>query len=41
MLMIDMLSRSLFAAEIPLGILTAVIGTPMFLYIMVKRKKFI
>ena len=41
MLIIDMLSRSMFAAEIPLGILTAVIGTPMFLYIMVKRKKFI
>jgi iron complex transport system permease protein len=40
-LIIDMLSRSLFAVEIPLGILTAVIGTPMFLYIMVKRKKFI
>ncbi len=41
LLVIDMLSRSIFAAEIPLGILTAVIGTPMFLYIMVKRKKYI
>ena len=39
MLVIDVLSRSMFAAEIPLGILTAVIGTPMFLYIMVRRKK--
>jgi iron complex transport system permease protein len=39
MLAIDDLSRTLFAVEIPLGILTSIIGTPFFIYLLAKGKK--
>jgi iron complex transport system permease protein len=34
LLAVDDLARSLFAAEIPLGIVTAIIGAPFFLYLL-------
>ncbi len=36
MLLVDNISRNLFAVEIPIGILTAFIGAPFFLYLIVK-----
>lgn len=39
MLMIDTVARTAFPAQIPLGILTALIGTPFFIYLMIKGKK--
>ena len=39
MLAVDNLSRSLFTMEIPLGILTSIIGAPFFVYLLFKRKK--
>lgn len=39
LLLIDDVSRALFAVEIPLGILTAIIGAPFFLYLLAKSKE--
>lgn len=39
MLLIDTAARTAFPEQIPLGILTAIIGTPFFLYLMIKGKK--
>lgn len=39
MLIVDNISRSLFTMEIPLGILTSIIGAPFFVYLLFKRKK--
>ena len=36
LLIIDTLSRTMFALEIPLGILTAIVGVPIFLYLLQK-----
>ena len=36
LLLIDTISRTIFALEIPLGILTAIIGVPIFLYLLRK-----
>lgn len=36
LLMVDNVSRNLFMAEIPIGILTAVIGAPFFIYLITK-----
>lgn len=38
LLLIDNLCRSLFAYEIPLGVLTSILGTPFFVFILCKRK---
>lgn len=38
MILVDNLSRSLIGAEIPLGILTALIGGPFFIYLLKKTK---
>ena len=38
MIFVDNLSRSLIGAEIPLGILTALIGGPFFIYLLKKTK---
>jgi len=38
MLLIDTLARTLLPAEIPIGILTGIIGTPFFLA-LIRRKK--
>jgi iron complex transport system permease protein len=39
LLFIDDIARSLFAVEIPLGILTSIIGAPLFIYLMVKKRR--
>lgn len=39
MLMLDDISRVLLVAEIPLGILTSLLGTPFFLFLMIKGKR--
>ena len=39
LLAVDNLSRNLTATEIPLGILTAFVGAPFFLYLILKRDK--
>lgn len=39
LLVVDCLARTLFTAEIPLGILTSLIGAPFFVYLLFKRKK--
>ncbi|MDR3679295.1 MAG: iron ABC transporter permease [Flavipsychrobacter sp.] len=37
----DLLARTLFApAELPIGIITAIIGAPFFLYLLLKDRKF-
>ncbi|MCL2817584.1 MAG: iron ABC transporter permease [Clostridiales bacterium] len=38
LILTDVLCRSLFPAEIPIGILTALIGTPFFVYLLKKTK---
>lgn len=38
LLLIDDLSRILFASEIPIGILTAFIGAPFFLYLLTRKE---
>lgn len=38
LLLIDDLARSLFITEIPLGILTALIGAPFFLFLLLKQR---
>ena len=37
MLLVDILARSIVTAEIPLGILTAFVGAPFFLYLILDR----
>lgn len=39
LLIVDDFARCLFAQEIPLGVLTAIIGAPFFLYLMFRGKK--
>jgi iron complex transport system permease protein len=39
LLLIDTLARSAAQVEIPLGILTAVIGTPFFIWLLVNARK--
>jgi iron complex transport system permease protein len=38
MVAIDLLARSLTGSEIPLGILTSLIGAPFFVYLLKKTK---
>lgn len=38
LLLIDDFARSLFITEIPLGILTALIGAPFFLFLLIKQR---
>lgn len=38
MILVDDMARSLFTTEIPLGILTAIIGAPFFLYLLLKGR---
>jgi iron complex transport system permease protein len=37
LLLIDDFSRNFFATEIPLGILTALIGAPFFLWLLTRK----
>ena len=39
LLIVDNVARMLFTVEIPLGILTSIIGAPFFFYLLLKRKK--
>jgi iron complex transport system permease protein len=39
LLLVDNVSRNLLAVEIPIGILTAFIGAPFFIYLISKREK--
>lgn len=39
MLIVDTLARSVVEVEIPVGILTAIIGAPVFVYLLVRRAK--
>ena len=39
LLVIDTISRSLFSAEIPLGILTSIIGTPFFIILLIHNSR--
>ena len=39
MLIVDNVARNLFTVEIPLGILTSIIGAPFFFYLLLKRKR--
>ena len=39
MLLVDMACRTLMASEIPLGILTSIIGAPFFFAILLKTRK--
>lgn len=39
LLLVDTIARSVFPMEIPLGILTSIIGTPFFMYLLLKGKK--
>ena len=38
MMLIDLISRTITAQEIPLGILTSLIGAPFFVYLLKKTK---
>ena len=38
MMVVDNVSRTAFSTEIPLGILTAIIGAPVFAYLLTKKK---
>ena len=40
LLVVDNVSRNLLATEIPIGILTAFIGAPFFLYLMMRKGGF-
>ena len=37
MLLVDNLCRNLFATEVPIGILTAFIGAPFFIYLITRE----
>jgi iron complex transport system permease protein len=39
LLIVDNLARTMFTMEIPLGVLTSIIGAPFFVYLLIKRKK--
>ena len=39
MVIVDMLARSLAPNEIPLSVITGIIGTPVFIYAIFKRRK--
>lgn len=39
LLLVDGLSRNLFSVELPVGILSAVIGAPFFLYLICRKEK--
>lgn len=39
LLVVDDIARCMFPVEVPLGILTALIGAPFFLYLLMKSKR--
>ena len=38
MVLMDLLARNLTGAELPIGILCALVGTPFFVYLLKKTK---
>jgi iron complex transport system permease protein len=38
LVLVDVLARSVSASEIPIGILTSLVGTPFFIYLLKKTK---
>ena len=38
LLLVDNVSRNLIATEIPIGILTAFVGAPFFIYLMTRKE---
>jgi iron complex transport system permease protein len=39
LLLVDDIARGIFTAEIPLGILTSLIGAPFFIYLLLKGRR--
>lgn len=39
LLLVDNVARNLFTVEVPLGILTSIIGAPFFFYLLLKQKR--
>lgn len=39
LMLVDDLARSLFELEIPLGVLTSLIGAPFFIYLLIKGRR--
>jgi iron complex transport system permease protein len=39
LLLVDTLARTMSAAEVPLGILTAVVGAPFFLWLLARGRR--
>jgi iron complex transport system permease protein len=39
MLIVDNISRNLLQTEIPIGILTAFVGAPFFVYLITKKEE--
>jgi iron complex transport system permease protein len=39
LLLVDLLSRSITATEVPVGILTAILGAPFFVYLLISQTR--
>ena len=39
LILVDDLARSIFSMELPLGVVTSIIGAPFFIYLIIKRKE--
>ena len=39
LILVDDLARSVFSMELPLGVVTSIIGAPFFIYLIIKRKE--
>lgn len=39
LLVVDTFARSLLASEIPLGVITSLLGAPLFIYLLYKSKR--
>lgn len=39
LLLMDDLARSILSMELPLGVVTSIMGAPFFVYLIIKRKE--
>ena len=39
LILVDDISRSLLSMELPLGVVTSIMGAPFFIYLIIKRKE--
>ena len=39
LILVDDISRSLLSMELPLGVVTSIMGVPFFIYLIIKRKE--